>query len=247
MKKVILSAIILGATIFGAKAQLNKAGGDADNAALFTKTSNANIGAAELYEAGETGQKLYWGSAFAHYNVPFNTKFVALQQQHNGITVLNGFSQTYMQRSGTEKNSNLGWLAFAMDGDWKMLMNKNGQLHIGTTFSSQFKDGSISQTYKLFVQGGIRTEELKIDLAGSWADYVFKADYKLTPLSEVESFINTNGHLPNIPSGASVEAEGVNVNQMLTLQMEKIEELTLYMIQLKKENDALKTAIDELK
>ncbi|QHI35903.1 hypothetical protein IMCC3317_12510 [Kordia antarctica] len=96
--------------------------------------------------------------------------------------------------------------------------------------------------YKLFVKKGIRTEKVKVELAaGIWADYVFKSDYNLKPLEEVEAFINTNGHLPNVPSATEIEKEGLNLGEMDAKLLEKIEELTLYVIQLKKEVNELKS------
>lgn len=97
--------------------------------------------------------------------------------------------------------------------------------------------------YSLFVQHGILTEKLKVALSGSsnWADYVFADDYVLTPLDEVESFVQKNKHLPGVPSGQSlVEGGGIDVNQMFAKQMEKIEELTLYIIELQKQMKQLK-------
>lgn len=120
-------------------------------------------------------------------------------------------------------------------------------LYIGGTKSSPGFTPSLNADYNLYVSKGIRTESLKIDLQTSWADYVFKPDYNLKSLDEVESFINANGHLPNTPSAEEVESNGLGVEEMLTLQMEKIEELTLYMIELKKENDALKAVVEDLK
>lgn len=95
--------------------------------------------------------------------------------------------------------------------------------------------------YKLAVAGKVLCEELKVQLIKEWPDYVFQADYQLPTLEEVEASINTNGHLPGIPSAASIEAEGgVEVGEMQRLMMQKIEELTLYMIDLKKEDVRLR-------
>lgn len=64
-----------------------------------------------------------------------------------------------------------------------------------------------------------------------WCDYVFEDDYNLRPLNEVERFINDNKHLPEIPSGKTVENEGIDVSVMMALMIKKIEELTLYTIE----------------
>ena len=80
----------------------------------------------------------------------------------------------------------------------------------------------------------------------TWADFVFKQDYKLRPLDEVEQFIKDNGHLPDVPSEKEVQTTGVDLGKTDAMLLQKIEELTLYMIQLKKENDALKQKVEQL-
>ncbi|MDQ3290013.1 MAG: TMF family protein, partial [Bacteroidota bacterium] len=79
-----------------------------------------------------------------------------------------------------------------------------------------------------------------------WCDYVFEEGYNLMPLYEVEKYINTNKHLPDVPSAAEVEKNGIEVGEMNATLLRKIEELTLHMIELKKENDALKSRLDNL-
>lgn len=97
--------------------------------------------------------------------------------------------------------------------------------------------------YALSVNGKIICEELRVQLSGSWPDYVFADEYKLPSLKEVESFIQLNRHLPGIASAKEIEKSGLGVGDMQKRMMEKIEELTLYIIQQQKEIDALKTAI----
>jgi len=77
--------------------------------------------------------------------------------------------------------------------------------------------------------GLLYAREIKVN-ADTWADYVFEPGYDLLPLREVESYIQTEGHLPNVPSATTVLCEGINVAEMNTLLLEKIEELTLYII-----------------
>jgi hypothetical protein len=103
--------------------------------------------------------------------------------------------------------------------------------------------------YKLFVEQGILTEKVKVavNCSTAWADYVFANDYKLKPLSEVESFINENKHLPNVPSASELVKEGLDLGKMQATQMEKIEELTLYLIEMKKEINALQNENQSLK
>jgi hypothetical protein len=92
--------------------------------------------------------------------------------------------------------------------------------------------------YLLSVMGKIMTEEVRVRLNANWPDYVFKNDYALTPIDQLEAQIKTLGHLPGIPAAAEVESEGFDLGEMNRLQMEKIEELTLYIIELEKRTKA---------
>jgi len=80
-----------------------------------------------------------------------------------------------------------------------------------------------------------------------WADYVFDAGYQLPSLKEVEEFIKTNKHLPGVASAKEVEEKGVDVGNNQAVLLKKVEELTLYMIDLKKEIDELKSENETLK
>lgn len=97
--------------------------------------------------------------------------------------------------------------------------------------------------YRLFVKDGIRTEKIKVDIAANngWADYVFEPDYKLMPLTEVEAFIKQNGHLPEVPTTAEAIANGIELKEMNILLLKKVEELTLYSIELQKRIEALES------
>ena len=94
--------------------------------------------------------------------------------------------------------------------------------------------------YKLAVDGKAICTELLVRLVPSWPDYVFSNKYKLRDLNEVEEYIKLNNHLPGIPSAKTLQTNGLNLGEMQKLQMEKIEELTLYIIELKKEVEKLK-------
>ena len=94
--------------------------------------------------------------------------------------------------------------------------------------------------------GLLRVREIILDQL-VWADYVFKPNYKLLSLYEVENFIQKNGHLPNVPSAKEIATDGLNVAEMQRIMMEKIEELTLHQIELKKIIDAQAKEITLLK
>jgi len=140
-------------------------------------------------------------------------------------------------------------------GNW--IVGNNGTIGIGQFISPLPADGNTPDgtKYKLFVKDGIRTEKVKVDLASAngWADYVFKKEYKLNTLEAVERHIEEKGHLPNIPSAEDVKKNGINLGEMDAKLLEKIEELTLYVIQLNKdvkqlgvENKKLKKTIELL-
>ena len=90
--------------------------------------------------------------------------------------------------------------------------------------------GITNPTEKLAVNGNIRSKEVKVESA-NWPDYVFKKEYALTPLSEVEKYINTNGHLPEIPSALEVQKNGIALGELNNNLVKKIEELTLHLIE----------------
>lgn len=99
---------------------------------------------------------------------------------------------------------------------------------------------------KLEVNGQIHARSVKIDVK-DWADFVFENDYDLPRLREIEAYIKQKGHLPNIPSKQDVINEGVQVGEMQKLLLQKIEELTLYLIEQNKEIENLKKEVKLLK
>jgi len=106
---------------------------------------------------------------------------------------------------------------------------------INTTYQNNIGIGTmnIDPNFKLSVNGAIRAKEIKVETG--WADYVFDDDYKLPSLSQVQEFIKKNHHLPEVPSAADVKTDGINLGEMNALLLKKLEELTLYLIEQKKE------------
>ena len=101
----------------------------------------------------------------------------------------------------------------------------------------------------LIVKGGVLSKEVNVKVEGSesWPDYVFKPNYKRMTLGEVEKFISINGHLPNIPSATEMAKTGNNLGQTDVKLLEKVEELTLYLLDMKKANDAQAAELKVLK
>ncbi|SUJ02445.1 Uncharacterised protein [Sphingobacterium spiritivorum] len=105
--------------------------------------------------------------------------------------------------------------------------------------------GTDVPTEKLSVKGNIRAKEIKVETA-NWPDYVFEEEYKLTPLTEVETFIKANKHLPDVPSAKEIDEEGLSLGEMNKLMMKKIEELTLYLIEKGKQQQILLQSVHTL-
>jgi len=117
-----------------------------------------------------------------------------------------------------------------------------GNVGVGTTDT---------KGYKLAVAGSMIAESVKVKLQGTWPDFVFAKDYVLPTLQETEKHIREKGHLPGIPSAAEVEKNGIELGDMNKKLLQKIEELTLYLIEMKKENETkhqkLQAEINQLK
>lgn len=103
--------------------------------------------------------------------------------------------------------------------------------------------------YGLYVEKGILSERVKVAIKTEvdWADFVFEDDYQLMPLKTVEEFVKHNKHLPNVPSAKDMTKKGLDVAEMDATLLTKIEELTLYVINLNKEVQQLKKENEQLK
>lgn len=127
-------------------------------------------------------------------------------------------------------------------GSKQALMNVmyNGKVVIGGSIMA-----NMPGTYKLYVEDGILTEKIKVALSSTtqWSDFVFNDNYNLKPLAEVENYVKENKHLPEIPSADEVVKNGIDLGNMDSKLLQKIEELTLYVIQQQKEIETLKTKI----
>lgn len=114
-----------------------------------------------------------------------------------------------------------------------MVVGADGKVGIGTENLGE---------ERLAVNGSIRAKEIRVD-NGAWADFVFDDQYKLKSLYDLEKYIKANSHLPEIPSNAEVKQNGVVLGEMNKLLLQKIEELTLHMINQQKQIDALQKRV----
>jgi hypothetical protein len=122
----------------------------------------------------------------------------------------------------------------------------NARLHVGGNAYIGTTSGTPAAGYQLSVKGKIISEEVKVQLSASWPDYVFSDDYKLPDLADLEKYIITNKHLPNIPAAADIEKNGFELGDMQRRSIEKIEELTLLMLQMNKQNIEMKQKMEQM-
>ena len=120
----------------------------------------------------------------------------------------------------------------------------NGNTEIVTTSTTAndklfvIKSSTGSKLLQVTGDGILRSREIIVDL-GTWADYVFKPEYKLMSMDSLQEHIQSYGHLPNIPNSEDMINSGMNVSETSVLLLEKVEELTLYILQLKEKNEQL--------
>ncbi|MCG8410574.1 MAG: tail fiber protein [Bacteroidales bacterium] len=158
-----------------------------------------------------------------------------LQNPANGFLILENASEGNTSFTAGVDGRIGSWIQSrsfsAGNSAYNLLLNpKGGNVGIGTTKPDQ----------ALTVKGKIHAEEIIVDLNIPHPDYVFSEDYKLKSLDEVETHIKTKGHLEGIPKSSDVKENGLNLGELNTKLLEKIEELTLYMIEMNKEMKSLK-------
>ena len=103
-----------------------------------------------------------------------------------------------------------------------------------------------NESRKLFQinnNGHIYARQIRVNLDLAWPDYVFQLNYQLMPLSQLETFIKQHGHLPNVPKASEVNVNGIDLGETNRILMEKVEELTLYLIQQQKKLDQIELEI----
>ncbi|MFC3197601.1 hypothetical protein ACFOET_08255 [Parapedobacter deserti] len=134
---------------------------------------------------------------------------------------------------GFHSNGNFYW--GSKTNGYGMTLTKSGQLNVETSVSIGDKK---VPGYTLSVDGKVAAKEINVTING-WADYVFKPHYQLRPLTELETYIKEHGHLPGIPSAQEVDKNGVDLGEMNRKLLEKVEELTLYILKQQETIDQL--------
>jgi hypothetical protein len=128
---------------------------------------------------------------------------------------------------------------------YKAVVSESNAMQLGNADVTKVYVG-VGATATVYA-GKLLTENIRCRMQSTWPDFVFESTYKLPSLSETEHFIVANGHLPNIPNAATVEKEGIDLAEMNARLLEKIEQITLYLIELDHKDTARQKEINLLK
>ncbi len=232
-----------------AVADLSSSNTTSTGTALSWSASTDNVGVVN-YEVFQDGVSIANTGTTTTFNVTglsagTSYDFTVLAEDAAGNVSTAGNTETVVTQAGTgitdytSENANIATV------DWTardLFADRN--IGIGTTNT---------QGYRLAVAGNVIAEGVKVELQGNWPDFVFEKDYALPRLEEVKAFIATYGHLPNVPSAQKVKEEGIDLGEMNAKLLQKIEELTLYIIsqdyeieKLKKENNKINDILNRL-
>lgn len=179
--------------------------------------SKLHVSGSALFETGEFLVQKSGGAEINLLNLSSNKKWQVVSGFNSGLEIGN-------------VTDNL------IDANAPFFISASGAVGIGTT--------NPNSNYKLSVNGKIRAKEVVVET--NWSDFVFADNYKLMPLEELEKVVKKSRHLPGIPSEKEVAENGVSLGEMQAKLLQKIEELTLYVIELKKENARLHERVDML-
>ena len=188
-----------------------------------TGLGNVGIGVMNPYWRLEVNGSINWGTT----NAVLNTD--------QGASIeLRGDGTPYIDFSNNQES----------DFNARLILNRNnvleidGNVGIGTSTTSG---------YKLAVAGNVIAEEIVVKLKENWPDFVFDKNYKKPKLDDLENYIRKNQHLPNIPNAEEITKGGINIGEVQSKLLQKIEELTLYIIDQNKKIEKLENDYKNLK
>lgn len=202
---------------------------DYPNGNLINRTGKVAIGdvpvpdiAAKLHIRSDEGED---AGIFMEPKDSSSNTFIRLRDEDHGIEVDNAGIMRIKSKNGNT--------------DSKLLLYGRVGINIAN-------DHFMNSSYSLCVRGGILTDKINIKNVHHWPDYVFSSDYFLMPLSDLKFFITENHHLPEVPSENDIMAEGIEIGDMQGILLKKVEEMTLYILQLQEQIDKLEQRINEL-
>lgn len=189
------------------------------------------VGTNTLFPAG-----VIPGTALVDGSVPVAKLDPAIQDVFTNLQIAAGFATNVVAKSGDVMTGPLGLPAGGLSvGATQLVVTSAGRVGIGTA----------NPATALSVNGTVKAREVVVSLDG-WADDVFAPGYRLAPLEDVAAHVREHGHLPGVPAERTVMENGVAVGEMQKVLLRKVEELTLYVIELRRENEALKSQIKSL-
>ncbi|TJZ49895.1 hypothetical protein FAZ15_21980 [Sphingobacterium olei] len=169
------------------------------------------------------------GQTSNHPLLVVENNLVKVKTNHSNMYTIRAFVETY-DAANINSLPHLFGSSFQWQRNINNLSYTDGNVGIGTDSPSE----------KLAVNGNIRAKEIKVETA-NWPDYVFEKDHKLMSLDSLESFINKNGHLPEVPKAKEIEESGLSLGEMNKILMKKMEEMTLYIINLEERVKSLES------
>lgn len=212
-----------------------------------------------------------WIGTIEHYdfNIKTNNTFQVVYKA-NGDIGLGAFGGNLVNTTGKKYRlfiANSGEISAGIQdasGKYPFVVKPNGATSIGISASTAYTtpymlqvSGAVNigdafptnSAYMLTVNGRIGAREIKVSIQNPWPDYVFEKDYELKSLEALEEYVTIHKHLPGVPNAKSLEREvcGLDLAQMQGLQMEKIEEIYLHLIEMNKEVKKLKRENQKLK
>lgn len=165
--------------------------------------------------------------------------YLKIQNNENNVNATAGIAMTTLNgiwRFNANRNSGFSLSAPGVPN--VLYVTNEGKVGIGTTAPG---------SYKLAVEGAIGARKIKVTQVPLWADFVFDDGYQLPALQEIETFIRINKHLPDIPDGDEVAKKGIDLAEMNTKLLQKVEEQMLYIIQINKKIETLTNEMEEIK
>lgn len=234
--KNLLFTLILSVCFLNAQAQ--QWSGSTTTSGTISRTGNVAIGPvstipgfASIYLSNDSG--LNPNIIFQNSDAPANNRVWSVMAQGGQFRII-----TEADNFGSIQDA----LKISRSGIGVNVVSfPNGNVSIGTLLSSN------PNGYKLAVNGKIGAKEVQVEnTSATWPDYVFNQDYKLPSLTEVALYIKQNNHLPEIPSATDIERDGHKLGEMNMLLLKKIEELTLYVIELKNQLKMQQMQIEQL-
>jgi len=183
--------------------------------------------------------------------IGLNSPAYGVKIKSNFPTGAGGFARAFTL---SNQDASSDFIMLGVNGSYINGVSTMNYGFIGKSFANVFmsfiSNGNVgiglnNPNEKLTVNGKIRAREIKVE-AANWPDYVFAKDYQLPSLLETEQHIKDQGHLPGIPSAEEVKTNGVDLGEMNAKLLKKIEELTLYMIEMKKGMERQDLKIKEL-